>query len=258
MKVGFPNNPRKVIKDEIKWIADNGFDFIDLFLEPDKSELGKFNVREIKSQLDFYGLERVGHAAWYLPIGSSFSELRTCAVEIVNRYLDVFANVGCDFVTIHSNWPTSLFSEDEGVKFQTESIQSILSYASKAGVKIMLEPLGTIHDHAGNIDRILALNDQLYFHADIGHLNLYGRDPVEYLLRYKDKLMHIHLHDNNSIDDLHLPIGTGNIDWDNLINVLKSFYDGTVTLEIFSEDKDYVLYSKKKLLEKWQGNHDNR
>ncbi len=254
MKIGFPNNPRKEIYNEIKWIADNGFDFIDLFLEPDKGELGKVNIKEVKRRLDYYGLERIGHTAWYLPIGSPVTELRVCAVEIIKQYLEAFVDIGCDKVTIHSNWPPSLFSEDEGIKFQTESIQSILGFAGEVGVKIMLEPIGTVHDHASNIDSLLALNQELYFHADIGHLNIFGREPVKYLCRYKDKLMHVHLHDNNGIDDLHLPIGSGNIDWDHLVSVLKSIYNGTITLEIFSDDREYVLYSKKKLLEKWNGN----
>ncbi len=253
MKVGFPNNPRKEFRDEIKWIAENGFDFIDLFLEPDKGELGKVNVKEVKGQIDYYGLGRVGHTAWYLPIGSPVSELRSCAVEIIKKYVDAFINIGCDRVTIHSNWPSSLFSEDEGIKYQTESIQKILNFAREVGVKIMLEPLGTIHDHARSIDRLLALNKGLYFQADIGHLNIFGREPVQYLRRYKDKLMHVHMHDNDGVDDLHLPIGAGSIDWDHLISELKSFYDGTITLEIFSDDREYVLYSKEKLFGKWHG-----
>ena len=257
MKVGFPNNPRKEITDEIKWIADNGFNFIDLFLEPDKGELGKFNVKEIKKHIDYYGLDWVGHTPWYLPIGSAVKKLRVCAVEIIKEYLEAFMEMGGNHVAIHSNWPTSLFSEDEGLKFQTESIQSILDFASETGVKIMLEPIGTVHDHADNLDKLLELNEGLYFLADIGHLNIYGREPVEYLRRYKNKLLHVHLHDNNGVDDLHLPIGSGNIDWDYLISVLKSFYDGTITLEVFSEDREYVLYSKKKLLEKWNGNTFN-
>ena len=33
MKVGFPNNPRRDILEEIEWIGKNKFDFVDLFLE---------------------------------------------------------------------------------------------------------------------------------------------------------------------------------------------------------------------------------
>ncbi len=251
MKVGFPNNPRKEIKDEIRWIGENGFDFIDLFFEPDRGEPGRFNIEEIKKLLDYYALERIGHVAWYLPLGSPLNELRTRAVEIVKKYIAVFTEIGCGKVTVHTNWPPSLFSEEEGIKYQSESLQNILAFAGINGVKIMLEPLGTVFDHALNIDRLLSANEGLFFHHDIGHLNIFGRDPVEYLRRYKDKMLHVHMHDNNGIDDLHLPLGAGNINWDQLISVLKSFYDGTITLEIFSEDREYVLYSKKKLLEKW-------
>lgn len=251
MKVGFPNNPRKELEKEIKWIGDNGFHFIDLFLEPDQGESKKIDAKEVKKQLDHYGLGRIGHTAWYLPFGSPFKKLRACAVEIVRRYLDIFVEIGCKKVTIHTNWPPSLFSEEEGVKFQTESIQSILGFAQTMGVKIMLEPLHTVYDHARNIDSLLRLNEKLFFHADIGHLNLFGRDPVEYLRRYRDKLKHVHLHDNNGRDDLHLPLGAGNIDWDRLVDVLKTLYDGTITLEVFSDDREYVLHSKKIFLEKW-------
>ena len=254
MLVGFPNNPRKEISKEIDWIGNNGFDFIDLFLEPDQGELEKVNVKDVRRQLDYYGLERIGHTAWYLPIGSSMSGLRKCAVEIIRQYLEAFVEIGCHKVTIHTNWPPStMFTEEEGVRYQAESLQSILEFADNTGVKIMLEPLGTAYDHANNIDMLLALNEKLYFHADIGHLNIFGRNPAEYLSRYKNKLMHVHLHDNNGIEDLHLPMGAGNIDWDHLLGILKSFYDGTITLEIFSHDKEYILYSKKKLLDKWNG-----
>jgi sugar phosphate isomerase/epimerase len=47
-------------------------------------------------------------------------------------------------------------------------------------------------------------------------------------------------------------MGVGNIDWENLINVLKKYYDGTITLEIFSRDRDYVLLSKEKLKKLWK------
>lgn len=47
-------------------------------------------------------------------------------------------------------------------------------------------------------------------------------------------------------------MGTGNIDWEKLIKLLKKYYNGTITLEIFSKDKDYVLLSKDKLRELWR------
>ncbi len=126
------------------------------------------------------------------------------------------------------------------------------TFAQENGVTIIYESITTPKDSEKNIRKILDLNPLVGFHADIGHLNLYGRNPVDYLTAFKDRLMHIHLHDNDGQRDLHLPMGTGIIDWDALIKTLKSVYDGTITLEIFSRDKDYVLLSQKKLKERWE------
>ena len=48
--------------------------------------------------------------------------------------------------------------------------------------------------------------------------------------------------------------GAGNIDWDEVIPAIKkSGYDSTITLEVFSPDKRYVVGSKEKVLELWEG-----
>jgi sugar phosphate isomerase/epimerase len=80
MKIGFPNHPRKNIIDEIEWIGENGFDFIDLFLEEDQAVPEKIDLEEIKKVLRKYNLNTVGHLAWYLPIGSPMKSLRKLEV----------------------------------------------------------------------------------------------------------------------------------------------------------------------------------
>ena len=66
--------------------------------------------------------------------------------------------------------------------------------------------------------------------------------------------MHVHLHDNDGHRDLHLPIGTGRIDWDRFIPRLKGVYDGTVTMEVFSNDRAFVTLAKHRFLQRWYGN----
>jgi sugar phosphate isomerase/epimerase len=64
----------------------------------------------------------------------------------------------------------------------------------------------------------------------------------------------VHLSDNfGKREDLHLPLGAGAIDWRNIISMLKnSGYDGTITLEVFSQDRRYLLFSRDKLREIWE------
>ena len=57
MKIGAPNHPRRDTIEEIKWIAENGFDFIDLFLEADKADLSLIEPKTIKTVLDAHRLD---------------------------------------------------------------------------------------------------------------------------------------------------------------------------------------------------------
>jgi len=49
-------------------------------------------------------------------------------------------------------------------------------------------------------------------------------------------------------EDQHLPIGAGIIDFSKVVKALKGIgYNDTITLEVFSRDRDYLKMSKKKV-----------
>jgi sugar phosphate isomerase/epimerase len=61
----------------------------------------------------------------------------------------------------------------------------------------------------------------------------------------------VHVHDNVGADDLHLPLGSGTVDWLAVVGALKAVgYDGTVTLEVFDTEPEYVDLSLR-LWRKW-------
>ncbi len=251
MKIGFPNNPRKDILEEIEWIGKNKFDFVDLFLEEDEAVPERIDVEKAKELLKRYKLGTVGHTAWYLPIGSPVKSLREAAVSETKRYLEIFSQFNAKYVTIHANWPSGMFSTQEGIKFQVETLKKLTIEAKRYGIILVYEPIDTSQDDIKSVSEILRRVPDLYLHIDIGHANLFGRKPEQFIKKFHKKLKHIHLHDNNGEKDLHIPMGTGNIDWENLIKILKKYYNGTITLEIFSRDKDYVLLSRNKLKKLW-------
>lgn len=251
MKIGFPNNPRKNIVKEIEWIGKNKFDFIDLFLEEDKAIPEKIDVEKVKKVLKKYGLEVIGHTAWYLPIGSPIKSLREAAIKEAIKCFKVFSELKTKFVTIHANWPNKMFSSKEGINFQVNSLKKLIEEAKSYNLKLMYEPIDTLRDNVKNVSLILNKVPELFLHIDIGHASLFGRKPEDFIKKFHDKLKHVHLHDNDRSKDLHLPIGCGLINWEKTLKILKKYYDGTITLEIFSKDKDYVLLSKEKLKRLW-------
>jgi len=254
MKIGFPNNPRKDILKEIKWIGSNGFDFVDLFLEEDMAVPEKIDVNKVKGLLKKYNLEAVGHFAWYLPIGSPVKLFREAAVKEAERYLSIFRKLNVKYATIHTSWPPGMFSDEEGIKWQVETLRRIVNIAKRYKINIILEPVDNEKDNLKNTAAILKKIPTLYFHLDIGHANLFKKDIIAFIKRLHKRLRHIHLHDNHGKKDEHLPIGKGTINFREIIKNLKKYkYGGTITLEIFSENKNLILQSKKKLRKLWNG-----
>jgi sugar phosphate isomerase/epimerase len=246
-KIGFPNNPRKNLSQEIEWIGENRFDFVDLFLEEDEAVPEKIDPEKIRALLKKYQLEAIGHTAWYLPIGSPIRAIRDCAVSEAERYFKVFAALGTKCVTLHANWPRGMFTVREGLNFQVETLRRLVDLGNRYKLEIMYEPVDSEADSLENVSRILERVPGLWFHIDIGHANLFGRNPADFIRQFRAKLRHVHLHDNDRRRDLHLPLGAGRLDLDGVINALKKYYQGTITLEIFSQDKEYILFSRDKL-----------
>ena len=251
MKIGFPNHPGKNITDEIAWIGKNNFDFVDLFLEENMAVPEKINVNEVKKLLNKYGLDVVGHTAWYWPIGSPVSALRDATVKESVKYMQTFGKVGVRLVTVHTFWPPSIFSVNDGIKWQVQTLERIMKEAKKFNVEIMLEPADHKYDSIENVSAILEKLPDLHLHLDIGHANLHGRNIIEFIETFYRKIKHIHLHDNDGTSDQHRALGNGNINWKKVIPALKKYYDGTITLEIFESNKRLVLESKEKLRELW-------
>ncbi len=80
---------------------------------------------------------------------------------------------------------------------------------------------------------------------DIGHAYMStdaGRQPVRaYLERYKDQLIHLHLHDNDGEEDLHQIPGEGTIDWRGVVETIDQIgYRGQAVIELHALDDPIV------------------
>jgi sugar phosphate isomerase/epimerase len=249
VKIGYPNHPRKDVIQEIEWIAAQGFDFVDLCLEPDHAAVETVDTGRVRQALQRLGLSAVGHTAWYLPIASPMAQLRRAAVTAAEDYLRAFAAIGVPAATVHANWPGMMFTEPEGLRWQIETLSEIRRIGEGMGVRIMYEAATKEWDTADNIARVLDAVPGLLCHLDLGHCNLFGRDPATMVRRFADRLYHVHVHDNfGGQADLHLPPGTGSIRWPEVFAALREArYDRTITLEVFSNDRDYVVLAKRKV-----------
>ncbi|MFH1073747.1 MAG: sugar phosphate isomerase/epimerase family protein [Candidatus Firestonebacteria bacterium] len=251
MKIGACNYPGGSICEEIKWIGENKFDFIDLFLMEDGPTPKKIEINKIVKLLRKYKLGAVGHTAWYLPFGTSIKSIRQAAIEECVKYFPYFSEAGARYVTVHANWPSRLFSDDEGIEFQVESLKHLAEIAAGFGLEIMYEHTDTPKDTVENAAKILSKVPEVYFHLDFGHASVYGRKPEDFIKAFHSKLVHVHIHESKRNMDLHLPLGVGDTDTESAVRCLKKYYNGTITLEIFSRYRENIFLSREILKKIW-------
>lgn len=253
MQIGMMNDPRKDPVAEAQWAADHDFEFLDLTIEGPCASLEQLDVPAIRSVLQNTGLDVVGHTAWYLPFASPVARVRQAAIESIVDTFETFATLGASLVNVHPSSVSSLFTQDDMIRWNSESFAQIAERAVPYGLRIMVENLPNSSFKISDFRKILRADDRLGFHLDVGHANI-GGDKLEGMLKtFKARLVHVHLSDNRGRSDEHLPIGAGTIDWPRVIRLLrKRGFDGTITLEVFSSDLDYLLLSKQKVLAWWQ------
>jgi sugar phosphate isomerase/epimerase len=256
MLVGAMNFPGRSVAKEIHRIAEDGFDFIDLTLEPPAAWLP--DGREVGRLIADLGLAAVGHTAWHLPIASPFVELRELALDLFRRTLDVFAAAGVKLVNVHPDYRVPLHSADQVRRINAESIAGLTRDAADRGIRLMVENVDRMFSDVDELRVVLDAAPTAGFHLDVGHANLRlgPKQPnrtKELLAAFAGRLTHVHVSDNRGgADDLHLPLGAGTIDWRGATRGLKeSGYDGTVTLEVFSREREHLRVSRRLWLQWW-------
>jgi len=253
--IGAMNHPARDPLQEMEWMAAMGLDFIDLTLEPPRAASWRVDREAVGNSLRRLGLGIVGHTAYYLPIASGIEEIRQASLQELRRCVDTFAALGSRWMNVHPDRHAPMHDRRFYVERNLETLGELLPYAAERGVGLMVENLPGDFNTARDLGELLDPLPELGLHLDIGHANLlveHNTTP-DLCAKYAKRLAHVHAHDNKGgAGDLHLPIGAGNIDWPSMVRALKrAQYDDTITLEVFSEDRHFLAYSRDRLRVLW-------
>ena len=171
--------------------------------------------------------------------------------------LEFFHSVDAAKVTIHFSMsnPMKFITYIEETLYWYKALQKLVPEAEKFGIKLLIEHFRCNDLSLSILENLFAQFSQIGFHLDVGHANLSVSENMtpELLRKFGNRLAHVHISDNFGVDDLHLPLYCGNIDWNMIVKNLKSSdYNDTITLEVFSENDEYLLLSKKYLKKLWE------
>lgn len=180
-------------------------------------------------------------------LSHSYKPNRIKAIEIFEKYLELCESIKTKVIVIHDEVPHG------GVEPYVKSLIEISKIAREKNIKIALENarnnpyfLLELLEYSGNPDNIGIA-------YDLGHANIQlgTKEVIPFLEKAKEKIFHLHLHDNNGVYDEHKIPGQGIIDYPQVIKKLKNF-KGYGILELsWSIETDYAIIKSLENLKKF-------
>lgn len=242
-------DPTYKVYDFIAVAAQIGFSYVEIktdypltIIMQDKKS--KIRIRQL---LESFGVKPIVHAPYYdVNISSLNSKVRKASIESVIDSIKFAHDIGAEIVTLHpgnlpSDYMPSYYLRDARNALK-ESLLKIIKVASDYSITIGLENKQKSKNH----QIIWTPEDHLYFIEginskwlkityDVGHAFTVGNDIVSYFKKVYLYVVNLHIHDNHGERDEHLVPGTGNINFHELIDVLKRYdYKGPIILEVKS------------------------
>ena len=256
------NFPIKPLQMEIEEIGEMGFDYVELTLDPPEATPQKILAqrRAIQDLLRRYGMGITGHLPTFVWTSDLYESLRKASIQETLDALDAGSELGIEKVVLHPGYITGLakFVSDRAKGYGMESIGAILKKATSLGITLCIEnmfPQANFLSAPYEFQEVFQSFPEIRLALDIGHANLGGgkNKSSEFIHQYGYRIGHVHANDNFGKEDSHLPIGVGVIDFERILRELnEAQYDETLTLEVFSKDREYLKISKEKIKRIWE------
>ena len=251
--------PREVLEA----VANAGYDGVDLDAEPDRIEPRQFNA--VASMATSLGLKIPAlicawggwHAGEVRDLASSDESVRNYAVSYTLKCVDLAAGldeppvIEIAAVPPHSEYPVTSVPRSTLRRNFVKSTREIGAYAAPRGVKVAIEPINRFEGYAGFLNSIVEAKsvadevdaDNVGVLADFFHVNIEDGALTDTLRLAGDRLMCIHLADNNR----QAP-GTGHIDFLQVIRTLNAMaYSGYLSLDAVPAKPDWKTLVKSSI-----------
>ena len=217
----------------LKYMTELGFQHVDIQPNMQHSDASRLTLKEHQLQLACMSL------SFFAPDGGTLHSKDPAAVNSLMDYLkagiDHTADLGIDRAYV----VPGKVSEEISLMDIAPHYAELADYSAEKGVKIGIEhfpetALPTIESTLNFIEQVNHPN--LYLLFDIGHAQISNETPADLLPDAGDRLLYVHLDDNDGKDDLHLCLTEGvqtRKDLESLFTVLEDMhYTGPVSLEL--------------------------
>lgn len=185
------------------------------------------------------------HLPTFVHIADLTESIRRASVEEMRGSLETAAELGVEKAVLHPGHLFGLapFVAETALGNAYDSMARIAERARSLGVVLCAENMPP-NCHAfvepEDFDPLFDAFPEFRITLDVGHANIddkTGKRAVAFIRRFGGRIGHLHLSDNKGKHDDHIRLGKGSVDLKGIGRALNAAgYDGTVTLEIFSDN----------------------
>lgn len=203
----------------VKAIGDRGFEYVELWGEVPHAFPGWVDKGRLADALSPYGMTVTTHAPFTdLNPANPFQPVKGAVERTLVEFVEFSVALGAKVVTVH---PGSVHNEALVPESSASSVATLRKMVGAAGGRTAV----AIENQAGSssryhyplastresLERLLADTPGAKCTIDTGHAHVSGQDPLELVGGVRDRLVEVHLSDNDGGGDDHLIPGNGGV-----------------------------------------------
>ncbi|WP_253736502.1 sugar phosphate isomerase/epimerase family protein [Halohasta salina] len=237
--------------ESIQWAAELGYDFIELYMDGASERTG-LDREAITAALAETEIDCLVHLPFVdLDLGTPRDKVREGSIRELRACLDAAADLGAEKAVVHASTHATApeWSQRRTKPRILASVRELEAYATANGIELCVENLPDDVFTIRSIEEILAETDASLT-VDTGHARVSGcsaADTAAFLDDHRERVSHVHVNDAREARDEHVPVGSGTTDFETILEPLVDGWNGTVSVEAYTFDKDYMRLSKEKL-----------
>ena len=237
----------------VAFAGANGFDYVELMMDGagDRRRLAD-RADEVRTWLADAGVDLLVHLPFgSVDLGTPLPNVREGSVSELAAALETAADLGAEKAVCHAStgaW-RSAWDDADVREALFDSVRRLDELGRERGVEVCVEniPRGafTTNDFPALFEATGASMT-----LDTGHARMDGRDSggiASFVEDHADRISHVHLNDTRGPSDEHLPFGAGTLDFEAILGAFPADWAGTLSLEVYTLDFDYVATSLDRL-----------
>ncbi|HWR58659.1 MAG TPA: sugar phosphate isomerase/epimerase family protein [Thermodesulfovibrionales bacterium] len=241
--------PYSRVEEYLGHLRKNRLDLEIYFSSSSLDDLRPGDIDALRKKLNYNPSLSIHAPFMDLSPGAVDSRVRDITIERFSHIMDIAEVLLPKAIVFHSGYEKWKYAHrvDIWLEGSLKTWRPIIERASALGIKIAIENI--FEDEPSNLKALMEElhSDSFGICFDTGHCNLFTKVPLrKWLMDLGTYVFELHLHDNDTTFDQHLPIGDGTFDFETLFTLLKG-KDCLYTVEAHSPEN--VLRSIARLKE---------